>query len=392
MRLDRFITLNLIHPLRRLNGLRADHPRPSDGRGVGDEGSLTQNSILNTHLPILMYHSISEDPEPGFHPYYRVCTSPQRFREHMQWLRNNGYQGVCLSAGLNWLDGKSRKQNAENRGIKSEVATGHSPIGNRQSIVGDDRGSQSSAFNSKPVALTFDDGFQDFYTDAVPILRECGFNATMYLPTAFIGDTRRRFSPTRTSDGGGIKGEGLSTLNQPLSTLNSQLSAGRNCLTWNEVKELHAGGIEFGSHTVNHPRLTELSWPEIQSEIRDSKSDIEQRLGGPCAAFAYPYAFPQANEAFVDRFKDLLPAVGYKSCVTTQIGRHHSDGDAFQIKRLPVNSNDDSQLFRSKLEGDYDWLAPLQSCSKTIKSVLFPKRHAKTTNGLGKRDSIVKHP
>jgi peptidoglycan/xylan/chitin deacetylase (PgdA/CDA1 family) len=374
MRLDRFITLNLVHPLRRLSVLRRGQIGSSDGRGAGDEGSITQHSTLNTHLPILMYHSISEGPESGVHPYYRVCTSPAHFREQMRWLKNNGYQGVALAAGLKWLAGKSRKQNAESRNLKSENGAGHSPKGSRQSAVGDDRDSQRTTFNSQPVALTFDDGFQDFYTEAMPILQEFGFTATIYLPTAFIGDTRRQFFPPRPSDGRGIKGEGLSTLNQPLSTLNTQLSAGRNCLTWNEVKELHAAGIEFGSHTVNHPKLTELSWPEIQSEIRESKVEIEQRLGIPCDAFAYPFAFPQADETFVNRLKELLQTVGHKSCVTTQIGRHHYNDDALQIKRLPVNSEDNGQLFRSKLEGDYDWLALLQSFSKNIESVISLRR------------------
>jgi len=51
-------------------------------------------------IPILMYHSISDDPEPNFSPYYKVCTSPRRFAEHMQWLADSGYRGVTLSEGL----------------------------------------------------------------------------------------------------------------------------------------------------------------------------------------------------------------------------------------------------------------------------------------------------
>ena len=74
------------------------------------------------------------------------------------------------------------------------------------------------------------------------------------------------------------------------------------------------------------------------------------------------------------RLKELLQTVGHKSCVTTQIGRHHYNDDALQIKRLPVNSEDNGQLFRSKLEGDYDWLALLQSFSKNIESVISLRR------------------
>lgn len=285
MRPDRFITLKLIQPFRR--ALVARHTSP------------------DASLPVLMYHSISDDAEPGVRPYYRVCTSPRRFRRQMQLLKDNGYRGVTLSEGL-----KS----------KSEIG------------------------NIKPVVLTFDDGFHDFYNDAWPILQEFGFAATMYLPTAFIG--------------------GLSSHSLPVTRHSFR---GKECLTWAEAKELHRAGIEFGSHTVHHPELVDLLWPDIQSEIADSKCRIEDQLGVLVKALAYPYAFPQINRDFVGRFKDLLVANGYDTCVTTQIGRHRPGDDALQIKRLPVNSGDDDKLLLAKLAGDYDWLALPQTVIKEFK-------------------------
>jgi len=289
MRFDRFITLNLVQPFCRM--------------------LVTRHASRVTSLPILMYHSISDDPEPGVRPYYRVCTSPQRFREQMQWLKNNGYQGVSLNAGL-----KSKSE-----------------IGNRKSEIG-------------KVVLTFDDGFRDFHTAAWPILREFGFTATMYLPTAFIGNSSCHPSPV-------IR----------------HAFRGKECLSWEEIQELHRAGIEFGSHTVNHPKLFELPWKQVELEIQNSKLEIENRLGVPCATFAYPYAFPQTNRDFVHRFKDLLMTGGYETCVTTQLGRHRPDDDALQIKRLPVNQDDNLPLFAAKLAGDYDWLGRFQSLSKTLR-------------------------
>ncbi len=300
MRLDRFITLNLVRPLMGL-------------RHLGLRTSST--------LPILMYHSISDDPEPGVHPYYRVCTSPRRFTDQMQWLKDNGYQGVTLAAGLAWLNSQP---------LPPHLLTS----------------------STKPVALTFDDGFRDFYTAAFPILLQHGFRASMFLPTAFVGDERRAFRPRGSS----------------------RLSTIRDCLTWSEVRELHAAGIQFGSHTVNHPKLVDLALSEIESEISNSKSVIEHQLSASITTFAYPYAFPQAEKHFAEAFCQLLKRVGYESCVTTEVGRVRPGDDWFRLTRLPVNSADDDDLLRSKLAGHYDWLAFPQAVVKKIKHAVRPAR------------------
>jgi peptidoglycan/xylan/chitin deacetylase (PgdA/CDA1 family) len=209
-----------------------------------------------------------------------------------------------------------------------------------------------SAF-PKPVVLTFDDGFRDFYTEAFPVLQTHGFTATVFLPTAFIGDDRRQFRP---------------------STLNYQLSTTKDCLTWPEVLELRRHGIHFGSHTVNHPKLVELDWPEIAAELSNSKSEIEQQLGEPATTFCYPYAFPQTDHQFVHRFTDLLSDTGYRSCATTALGRVRPGTDPFRLKRLPANSLDDLALFAAKLDGAYDWLAAPQSAAKALKALVRPQR------------------
>jgi peptidoglycan/xylan/chitin deacetylase (PgdA/CDA1 family) len=324
MRLDRFITLNVVKPLRR--------------------ALVAPPASRLASLPVLMYHSISDAAETGVHPYYRVCTSPGRFREQMQCLKDHGYQGVTLGAGLASLNRDATSLFA--RGADSENGVAGRP------------NSQLPTPNSQlsPVVLTFDDGFRDFYTAAGPILREFGFTATMYLPTAFIG-SKSKIENRKSKMDALLPGH---------YAARRQFN-GRDCLAWNEVRELHGAGIEFGSHTVNHPKLTEMSWPQIQSEIANSKSEIENHLGAPCPAFAYPYAFPQADREFVARFMDLLKSSGYETNVTTQIGRHHPGGDGLQIKRLPANQADDPPFLAAKLDGDYDWLGHYQSLSKTLR-------------------------
>src|SRR5579884_838284 len=128
VRLDRFLTLHLFERMQRMPAC--------------------------TELPVLMYHSISDDSENNVAPYYRTATSPKIFAEQMALLRAEGFQAVGLQRGRELL-----RQNG----------------------------------NVKPVVITFDDGYRDFYTHAFPVLQQFGFAATMFLPTAFIGEKPVRF-------------------------------------------------------------------------------------------------------------------------------------------------------------------------------------------------------
>lgn len=284
MRLDRLITLKLVRPFRR--------------RGMG---------VSTFRLPILMYHGISDAPEPGASPYYQTSTSPAIFQRQLSLLAEQGYRTLDLPQASELL------REAE------------PPSGNY-------------------LVITFDDGFRNVYTEALPALREHGFTATVFLPTAFISDRRRAFKNAE-------------------------------CLTWAEVREMSGLGIRFGSHTATHPELARLSWPEIERELRDSKTELERRLGEPATAFAYPFAFPQNNRRFARRFRSLLAGIGYTSCATTILGRVRPGDDPFRLKRLPVNSLDDAALFKAKLRGDYDWLALIQAAVKWAKRCAGRRGH-----------------
>jgi peptidoglycan/xylan/chitin deacetylase (PgdA/CDA1 family) len=308
VRVDRLITLGVVGPIRRtLNHLP----------GIGDR----HRGFART-LPILMYHSISDDPETGVHPYYKVCTSPRRFSEQMGWLAATGFRCVTLTEGLAALYRLAAGQQQELREACNSRQVPH----------------ESALLGAKLVIITFDDGFRDFLTAALPVLQQHGFSATVYLPTLFIGADRRSFKS-------------------------------RECLTWDEVAELSRAGIEFGSHTQSHPVLESLTWSAIDAELRNSKSAIEDRLGSRCDNFSYPYAYPQGNRLFCDRFSGALAAAGYCSCSTTAIGRATLRTDQLRLPRLPLNDCDDRGFFLAKLAGAYDWIAMPQRAVRWTKSI-----------------------
>lgn len=191
--------------------------------------------------------------------------------------------------------------------------------------------------STKQVVITFDDGFLDFYINAYPILEKFGFRATVFLPTAFIQNNRTSFKDNP-------------------------------CMTWNEVRQLSTEGIIFGSHTVSHPQLKNLSANEIEHEIKASRERIEDETGTKVDSFSYPFAFPQENRNFITRYKEILIEQGYRTAVTTIIGRVAIGlDDPLFLKRIPVNNGDDPLFFRLKLQGAYDWLQTPQSFFKHIK-------------------------
>ena len=277
-RVDRTLSVNLFHPL----------ARAWSGEKV-------------SRVPILMYHGIGNRATFD-HPYFDTNTTPQVFSQHMRFLYENGYHTLSLADSLHHL--------------------------------------KEGRTDTKPVVITFDDGQQDFYTEAVPALAECGFTATMFLVTDF-------------ADGGGSKIEG------------------RPALNWREVRELHSMGHRFGSHTVTHPQLKTVDRKKFDYEIADSKKTIEDKLGAAVSSFSYPYAFPEADSQLVRRLAETLEKNGYENGVSTIIGTAGRRSPRFFLPRLPVNSWDDLRLFRAKLEGGYNWMHPVQYIRKAVGARFF---------------------
>ncbi len=287
VRLDRLLTLALFRPLAALTGARG------------------------TRIPILMYHSISREEEQGTHPYYRVVTTPEVFSQHMTLLADHGYQVVGLDTARMLL---RQNNNA------------------RQNMP------------AKPVVITFDDGFDNFYTNAFPILARNGFTATVFLPTAFIDSGCRK-------------------------------TGGRSFLSWSQVKELANCGMTFGSHTMSHGYLLGKTRTDVEEELWQSKETIEEKTGKAVRFFSYPFAFPEHDKRFVAFLRKALQTCGYSCAVTTRIGTAAQGDDLFTLRRIPVNAADDPALLEAKIIGGYDWMHNAQYAAKKVRAML----------GLGRR-------
>lgn len=249
-------------------------------------------------VPILMYHSISDTPKFG-HPYYETVTAPVIFEQQISFLAQQGYRGITLRDAAKYLR------------------------------FGPDAG------DCKYVVLTFDDGYRDFYENALPILVRYNFVATMFIASSFIAEDRRTFS-------------------------------GIECMTWTEVRHLRDAGIEIGSHTVTHPQLLAIPRTAVDVEIGASKILLEDKTGASISSFSYPYAFPQRDAPFMNVIRGILEKHGYNAGVSTILGTATEQDEIMFLKRLPINSYDDLELLNAKLEGGYDWVRNLQTLFKVF--------------------------
>lgn len=132
---------------------------------------------------------------------------------------------------------------------------------------------QGKLGTEKIALLTFDDGYLDFYEKAAPILKKYNQKATVFLIASHIGY--------------------------------------QAYMNWDQVKELHANGVEFGSHSMMHPNLTSLTDDKLKAEMVESKKIIEDGLGEKISFFCYPSGF------FDQRVIGAVRDAGYKGAVTT---------------------------------------------------------------------------
>ncbi len=158
----------------------------------------------------------------------------------------------------------------------------------------------------KTIVITFDDGFEDNYYNVFPILKKYNFPVTIFLST------------------GGIRNFKI--------------------MNWEQVEEMDKSNlVDFQPHTVNHPKLAEISIEEAKKEILDSKKIIEEKLNKECKFFAYP------SGSYNKEIINILKENGFKAGLTVKEGLNCSKRPVFELKRNFIYLYCGKDEFKGKL-------------------------------------------
>lgn len=204
-------------------------------------------------IPVLMYHSI--DYEKG----NELRVPKEKFREQMKYLKDNGYITLTFDELYNFL-------------------INNKPV------------------PEKSVVITFDDGYEDNYKNAYPILKELEFNASIFIIT---------------------------------STIDTDM----NYLTSEQLKEMDKNGIDIESHTVNHDQLDKLSYEKQLVTLKQSKDYIEKVLNKKVNYIGYP--FGKWNNDTIKAAKDA----GYTMAFTTVGGWSKKDQEIYTLDRVYISAD-----------------------------------------------------
>jgi len=232
-------------------------------------------------IPILMYHQIDAPPPKGT-PLRGLVVAPSSFAWQMRLLRLLGYRGLSMRELEPYLKGEKQ---------------------------------------GKVVGLTFDDGYQNNLTHALPVLRKHGFTATCYGVSSQIGGTNAW-------DRGKVA-------EKPLMTP-------ADWRAWRDA------GMDIGSHTRTHAKLTELPPDVAREEIAVSKSELEQAVGCEVRHFCYPYGWYGSEHAQMAREAD------YATATTTQRGRVHEGDALYTLRRIMVARATNPIQFFMKIATAYE--------------------------------------
>ncbi len=240
-------------------------------------------------LRVLFYHRVNPYPFEQLGPVSREITvTPAAFEAQLAWLRQQNYR----SASPQELE---------------DVLAGH------------------LAADPKALVITFDDGFEDNFLWAHPLLLKYGFQGVFFITTQYVG-----------SETG------------PDWTIGDMPGCGR-FLTWEQLRQMHREGAVIVSHTCSHRLLTTLDAHDLLHELEASRTVLEAHLGEEVRWIAYPAGDenPQVRAA--------VAAAGYHLAFTTVPGAFRKGVAALAIPRIEISASDSLLTFRMKLVGLLDW-------------------------------------
>lgn len=229
---------------------------------------IPKHSGRQIRVPILTYHYIGNNPNPQDKTRDNLQVTPDKFDSQMRYLSENGYNPITLDTLYAALKG--------------------------------------GLLPPKPVVLTFDDGYIDFYHNAYPILSRFGFKAVVFIPTGLLGQSYY--------------------------------------MNWSQIKEIDSSNlVAFEAHSVNHINLVSLSEDQVNYQVRESKKNLEEQLGKSVNFFAYPYGL--SNEQTWQAVKEA----GFLGGVGTWYGNVESEGNVFDMPRIKISGWLDISEFASRL-------------------------------------------
>lgn len=214
----------------------------------------TPTPVPPVRVPILMYHYVEVPTDPKDTIRRGLDILPHTFEMQVTTLLDHGYTPIFMSDLARYFDGKTM-------------------------------------LPEKPIILTFDDGYRDFYTDAYPILRKYHVKATSYVISGFL--------------------------------------EGRNYMTRSQVRDVAASGlVEIAAHTVHHPNMKGLSDKVLTDEVSQSRIELEKLTGKSIIDFAYPYG------AYDDNAIHAVSVAGFHTAVITKPGDFQNKDERFVLPRL----------------------------------------------------------
>lgn len=205
---------------------------------------------------VLMYHRVLDETQAAGAVHPGMYVARNVFEQHLRYLSRR-YRVVSLGQFERWLSGALK-------------------------------------ISGVPCLITFDDGWQDNYHHAFPLLKAYSLPAAVFLATGRIGK--------------------------------------KEMLTWDQARDMESAGISFGSHTVTHAVLRGKNRDEIRRELVDSKNQLRKELDRPCDWFCYPKGeYDAAAESLVREF--------YGAALTTERGVVSPGDDPFRIKRIGIHDD-----------------------------------------------------